>query len=105
MKKVIYLLVLSCLIIAGCQSVSQQEAITITQDFVNDRVKFYVNEDEEGGVVQRASINIDNVEKLNNIWNVYLSVLSNQTGEIKSTQILVLVDAKTGEVKGMENIK
>ena len=94
------------IILTACTSISQEEAIEITQDFVNNNVKFYVNENETAPVTNRVSIRIDDIKKLDytnegkNIpsWNVFLNAKSNQTGEVKQTNLLVVINAKNGEI-------
>ena len=106
MKKIILFLLLITLLITACDSVSKEEAIEITQEFVNSNVKFYVNQNETAPTVNRAAIRIDDIKKLDytaegkNIpsWNVFLNVKSNQTGELKQTDLLIIINAKNGEI-------
>lgn len=92
------ILVLS--LISGCKKdIAEGEALAIAQRFVNDNVKFYTANESDTDVVQRASITIVDVRKINDEWAVRLYVNSNATGEVKKTGLVVVVDAKTGEVK------
>lgn len=102
--KLITLIIISTLLL-GCKSVSQEEAIQITQDFVNKQVKFYVSEDNETPIVSRASITILNTVKQNDEWQVYLNIKSDLDNETKQSNLLVTVDAKKGEVKEMLKIQ
>jgi len=82
----------------GCQTITEEEAIIITQDFVNQEVKFYVNEEDNATVVNRASIEIQLVKKVDNNYQIYLAIKSNQTGEEKKSNLIVVVDGKEGVV-------
>lgn len=98
-------ILLTSILLTACSQTTEEEAIRITRDFVNENVKFYVNEDEETPIVQRAMITIMNTEKINDNWNIYLNIKSNHTGELKQTNQVITVDGKNGEVIGMKKIE
>ena len=85
---------------SGCKNeITQQEALSIAQDFVNQNVKFYTAEDERANVLQKASITVLGVYKNNDEWNIRVHITSNATGEVKKSGLVVVVDAKTGQIK------
>jgi hypothetical protein len=94
----IILLILTIFLLTSCKSISREEAIEITQAFVNEHVRFYVADNEAVPEVQRASITVLEVNKEDNNWNVFLHVESNQTGELKQADLFVIIDAKEGNV-------
>ena len=106
MRKIILFVALIVILLTACSSITKEQAIEITQGFVNKNVKFYVNENETAPVANRVSIRIDDIKKLDytaegkNIpsWNVFLNAKSNQTGEIKQTNLLIIIDARNGEI-------
>ncbi len=93
-------LVLLCLLIltAGCKAISEDQAVLTAKSFVDSNVKFYTSEDEAKSIVQKAAITIIDTYKENNEWNIKLHIYSNATGEIKKSGLIVVVDAKTGEI-------
>jgi hypothetical protein len=97
-------LILISVFLCACKQISQEEAVIITQNFVNGQVKFYVNEGEEAPVVQKADISLVNVYKQDNNWNVLLNIKSNHTGDLKQSNLLVVVDAKSGNVLDMKKV-
>lgn len=99
------LLFLVVLLLSSCQTISREEAIKITQDFVNQQVKFYVNQDNSTPVVEKASITIINTEKKQGNWLVYLFIQSDQTGSIKKSSVVVTVNSKNGEVLGINKLE
>ena len=87
-------------LIAGCEKdITKEEALAIAQGFVNENVKFYTANESATDVLQRASITIEDARKINDEWNIRLYVSSNANGEVKKSGLIVVVDAKTGEVK------
>ena len=92
--------------LAACKEVTSDEAVEITKDFVNSQVKFFVDSGDSMPTVNRAQITIEDIKKLEykvggkNIpsWNIFLNIKSNQTGELKQANLLVIVDAKKGEI-------
>jgi lipopolysaccharide export LptBFGC system permease protein LptF len=83
----------------GCTpNISEEEVIRITQDFVNENVKFYVFKDNESFIQQKADITIQSIQEEKGAWNVYLNVRSNQSGQTKTADLLITVDSRTGEV-------
>jgi hypothetical protein len=98
-------LILIPLLLYGCKQISEQDAIAITQQFVNTNVKFYVNEGEVAPVVEEAKITILNTIKQDGNWNVFLNIMSNHTGEVKQSNLLVIVDAKNGNVLDMRKLE
>ena len=87
-KAIIIITILSLLILNGCKTISEEEAVQITQKFVNENVKFYVNEDNNSDVVNRASIAITRTAKVNDVWNIFLTISSNETGIVKKNNIV-----------------
>src|SRR3989338_3713725 len=92
--------------ISGCASeINDKEALVIAQQFVNDNVKFYVNQNhtqtEDIEVVEKASIDIVKIAKNQNThtWDISVIVSSNATGELKKVGMVIPVDAKTKSVK------
>ena len=108
MNKCVFLvfLFLFSVLIVSCRSITEEEAIRITQDLVNERFKFFVSQDEETPTVNKADITITNIERKDfwvsnkkyDAYHVYLKVKSNQTGEVKQANLVVIVDSKKGEV-------
>jgi len=101
-----FIMLISCMI--GCQSksISEQEAISITQDFVNNHVKFYVD-DEQNNTVDKASIQLLNIARKDYLdpenkkfdsWYVFLRITSNETGEEKKGDMLLVINAKDGAI-------
>lgn len=108
MNKVKFAIMISIVLLAltSCRQITEEEAIKITRDFVNTRVKFYVNEDNATPTVKKASITVADALKTEFLydgrkiqsWEVYLNVKSEQSGELKQTNLLVIVDARKGDV-------
>ena len=95
------LLILLPIIAAGCRQISEEEAISITRDFIHERVKFYVNEGETAPVVEEADLTVLNIFKKDGNWNIFMNIESNQTGEVKQSALIVIVDSKEGNVIDM----
>jgi hypothetical protein len=94
------LIFLSLLFIAGCSSITQDQAIRSAQDFVDMNVKFYSGTLDEENISDQHSVLIDivNVYKQGNEWNIAIIAKSNATGELKKKGMMIIVDAKTGKV-------
>jgi hypothetical protein len=97
----ILVLIFSTILFSACKTLSREEAIAITQDFVDKQVKFYVNEANQTPTIDKASITVLTTQKKGSNWEIYLNIKSNQTGELKQKNVLVLVDARSGQIKGM----
>lgn len=97
----VLLLVSSALLLAGCGSeISREQAILSAQSFVDERVKFYVDDPlTNRTVVQRASIKLIDATLFRGEWSIVMNVTSNATGQDKGSGMIVVVDAKSGEVK------
>jgi uncharacterized protein YcfL len=105
MRKIVMLLVLLALIsLVGCSSISEEEAIAITKDFVNKEVKFYVNQDDGSPVVNTADITLLDTQKQKGEWKIFLHISSNATGELKQSDVMVVLDAKSGEIKNLQRM-
>lgn len=100
-KLVALVIAVSIVLLSSCRSISREEAITITQDFVNSKVRFYVNENNQTPVIQRADISIVKTEKIDGNWYITVHVKSNQTGEIKQAVLNFVVD-KNGQISGQK---
>ncbi|MBR9699454.1 hypothetical protein GOV09_03305 [Candidatus Woesearchaeota archaeon] len=105
MKNILWIIPLMLLIVACKEEISREQAISITQKFVDGQVKFYVNEDNGTPIVQKASIAVLNTEKVKGVWNVFMHIQSNQTGELKQSDVVVKLDAKTGNVLNMQKFE
>ncbi|MFC1704906.1 hypothetical protein ACFLZ6_01090 [Nanoarchaeota archaeon] len=100
-SKCAVMLVLMCVsLMHGCSKdvIDEQEAVLIAQDFVNQNVKFYSEQENDATTIQQASINIIDIQKIHGEWNIKLYVQSDVGGEIKKSGLIVIVDAKTGEI-------
>ena len=64
-----------------------------------------MNEENETPVVSRASITVLSVMKKNNEWHIYLNIKSDVDNETKQSNLLVIVDAKKGNVKDMKKLE
>ena len=101
-NSIIIALLVITVIIAGCKSISKEEAIVSAKLFVEKDVKFFVNEDDnEDGILNKpeVSINIINIQEEKDEWIITLYAQANRTGEIKKGGLVVVVDSRTGEVK------
>ena len=101
MFRVSFLILVLVLVIGCAKEISQEEAIVSAQSFVNNYVKFYVEEEGKAVInstVNRASITVVGVENYEGLWNVELIISSNATGQLKKTGMIVPVDAKSGMV-------
>jgi hypothetical protein len=102
----ILFLMLTLIFLVGCNTgINRDKAISITQDFVNNKVKFYVNEKNESSGVEKASINVVDTIKKDKVWEVYLNIKSNQTGILKESNVLITINAQTGQVLDLKNLK
>lgn len=95
---------LACLILTSCQQIGKEQAIGITKGFVDKEVKFYVNTNNESSTLSHADITILSAEKKDNNWNIYLNVKSNETGQIKQSNLLIIINAKTGQIADVKKI-
>ncbi|RMF54988.1 hypothetical protein D6745_03580 [Candidatus Woesearchaeota archaeon] len=94
-KIILLLFFLLLFTLASCgKSISREQAIQITQNFVNQNVKFHVG----NNTVNKASINILSVLNKNKKWHLLLNVSSTQTGDKKSRLLSVSIDQRTGEI-------
>ncbi len=106
MNKIIALIsILVILFLSACsRELSQEDAIIITQDFVNGQVKFFVQANETNAnqtnatVLDRAAIAITDVQKSGKYWQVAITINSNQTGKLKTADLVFLIDSKSGEI-------
>jgi len=104
MKKIILILLILTTLL-GCKSVTKEEAIAVTQDFVNSHVRVFVNEEENTQVVSEAKINILATDKVKNDWYLAINIQSNDTGTVKQTNLFFIVDGKSAEVKDWGKLK
>ncbi len=95
------LLIFTSALISGCGEISEEKALSAAQEFVDSTVRFYARSNETGNStdIQRARIQVTNVYKTGNEWNIEMHIYSNATGEEKKSGLLVVVDASTGMVK------
>jgi hypothetical protein len=101
----VLMLITSSIILVSCSKITQEDALKITQDFVDNQVKFYVNTDKNISAVQEASITVIDIQKNKNNWNVLLNIKSNQTGELKQSNMIVIIDGNSGKIIEVKNIK
>jgi len=101
-RNIVVLCLLSLSLIACAKEISQEEAVSITQNFVNSQVKFFVNEENSSEVMEQASISVLNTVKTKGVWSIYLHVEANQTGESKKANMMIKVDAKDGKILSID---
>jgi len=99
MRKTSLLLLIPILLLTACGNISEEEAIEITQEFVNSQVKFFVSQDLDSPVVNRAAIAVLHSEKIDGNWNILLNIKSNYTGELKQADMRVVIDKKGNIIK------
>ncbi len=101
-----YILVLFCLLFIACQkTITEEEAIGITHDFINNEVRFFVNDNETNPVVEQAKITLLKTEKADDVYMIYINVQSNHTGEIKQSDLVVSIDAIDGNILNMQKFQ
>lgn len=105
MKKTIIFIVLSTLLLISCKKkITQDQAVKIAIDFVNERVKFTTEVEDEKIIVNRANNTIKNVYQDNNVWFVDIYVESTVEEETKKAYFIVEIDATTGKVKDLQQV-
>ena len=79
--------------------ISEEAAIAIAKQFVDDQVKFYIKEEQTGNVVGRALIKIVDTQKKEGEWIIELHVVSDLKGTIKTAGLIIAIDSETGKIK------
>lgn len=91
--------VFSLFFIAGCASVTQETAETAALSFAREHVRFYEGDQSNVLGTSAVSMSIAKVEK-NPVGDYVITlVIANEaTEEVKTTDVLLIVDKKTGKV-------
>ncbi len=102
----IFILAVTLVFVTSCGDISEKEAISVAQDFVNQNVRFYSTEQGENGTtaqgVGKVKLTVFKVDKITGMYNVYILAQSDFEDETKKSGLLVKIDSKSGEVIRME---
>jgi len=107
MKRLILLLLVIVLICGCSREISEDAAVSVAKEFVDEKVTFYTKdnvtteeEEEEEGInlVEKFSIKVVDVRKVEGEYQVLFYVESNGEGEIKKKGFIVVVDSEKGVV-------
>ncbi|MBU0758435.1 MAG: PepSY domain-containing protein [Nanoarchaeota archaeon] len=110
MKKAIFFpmaLIALAIVFASCTSknkISQDEAIKIAIDFVEQRVKFTTTGDDGRTILSQASNTIKNAQLSEGNWYIDIYVESEVGEEIKKGSFTVTIDAETGRVLDLKQM-
>jgi hypothetical protein len=77
----------------------------IAQDFVSSQVKPYVNQENSSAIVKKADSLILKTQRIDNNWNVYIEIRTNETGIVKKGELQVIVDGNNGKIVKVLQIK
>ena len=91
--KIIYIL-FALILISGCTSISQKVAEAKALEFVNEKVKFFVK--EENSKMDLPQYNVDSVTSYleNKDWIVVMHVSAKSGNETKKNDLIVRLDKK-----------
>ncbi|MFH1133628.1 MAG: hypothetical protein V1735_03995 [Nanoarchaeota archaeon] len=94
--RVFPLVLVLLVVMAGCRSVSREEALGIAQDFVNTKVKFFTTDNQSVNPIQEAKISIIHTERRPQDWLIILDVESPQTN--KTNRLYLTIDARNSSI-------
>jgi imidazoleglycerol phosphate synthase glutamine amidotransferase subunit HisH len=91
-------IILACLLIAGCMSISQEQAEAKALRFVRQRVKFFVS--ENGTRIELPEIGPNSVTsfKEDKLWVVVVHVSASVDSRTKDSDMTIEVNARTGDI-------
>src|SRR3989338_7650687 len=98
----ILLLMIIAVILTSCKTVTQQEAESTAQKFIQQRVKFFVKNDSS--TIGKYDYNmLMETAKQGNEWNILTHISTLVGNETKKKDVQIRIDAKSGKIEAFES--